>query len=214
MTSQPQQSCIVRLGTLWRNKSCRAHSQTRIYEQSYIRIHISLANILTAIAGRCLMTAMFKTLPLAIFLGARLVEGAPQKYNDIVSCLDSSGVPQDYPGSSDFTQDAIPYNLQLNFTPIALAVPSTVPQVQAAVVCASKVGVKVNPKSGGYSYASHSLGGEDGHLVIDLKYFRETKVDPSDNYSAVIGPGARLGNIALDLFNQSGRAMAHGICPG
>jgi FAD/FMN-containing dehydrogenase len=71
----------------------------------------------------------------------------------------------------------------------------------------------VNPKSGGPSYAGHSLGGEDGHLVIDLKYFRDTKVDPMTNI-ATIGPGARLGNVALDLFAQGQRALAHGTCPG
>jgi FAD/FMN-containing dehydrogenase len=156
---------------------------------------------------------MSKFLLLGLYLSVHSIQAAPQKYSDIVSCLSSSGVPQDFPGTSDFTQHVIPHNLRLNFTPVALAVPSTVPQVQAAVVCASKVGVKVNPKSGGHSYASHSLGGEDGHLVIDLKYFRDTKVDPS-TYVASIGPGARLGNVALNLFKQNGRAMAHGICPG
>jgi FAD/FMN-containing dehydrogenase len=157
---------------------------------------------------------MFKSLLVALTLSAHSVQAAPQKYTDVVNCLASSNVPQDYPGSSDFTQDTIPFNLRLNFTPVAYAVPKTVPQVQAAVVCASKVGVKVNPRSGGHSYASHSIGGEDGHLVIDMKYFRDTKVDPSHNYIATIGTGARLGNVALALFNQGGRAMAHGICPG
>jgi hypothetical protein len=159
------------------------------------------------------LKVMFNSLIIALSLGAHFIHAAPQKYDDIVSCLASSDVPQDYPGSSEFSQDVIPYNLRLNFTPVALAVPLTVPQVQAAVVCASQAGVKVNPKSGGHSYASHSLGGEDGHLVIDLKYFRDTTVDPI-SYEASIGPGARLGNVALALFNQSGRAMAHGICPG
>src|SRR5258708_5665904 len=122
---------------------------------------------------------MFKPLLIALSLGAHSIQAAPQKFDDIVNCLASSGVPQDYPGSADFSQDVLPYKLRLNFTPIALAVPLTVSQVQAAVVCASKVGVSVNPKSGGHSYASHSIGGDDGHLVIDLKYFRETKVDHS-----------------------------------
>jgi len=47
--------------------------------------------------------------------------------------------------------------------------PSTVAQVQAAVSCAALLGVAVSPKSRGHSYASHDLGGEDGHLMIDLK---------------------------------------------
>jgi FAD/FMN-containing dehydrogenase len=157
---------------------------------------------------------MFKSLLVALILRAHSVQAAPQKYAAVVDCLASSNVPQDYPGSSDFTQDILGWNLRLNFTPVAYAVPQTVPQVQAAVVCASKAGVKVNPRSGGHSYASHSVGGEDGHLVIDMKYFRDIKVDSSNNYIATIGTGSRLGNVALALFNQGGRAMSHGICPG
>ncbi|CZR66617.1 related to reticuline oxidase precursor; berberine bridge enzyme [Phialocephala subalpina] len=148
-----------------------------------------------------------------LLLCVQFAHSLPQTYDAIVHCLDESGVPQDYPGSSNFTADIIPYNLRLNYTPIAVAVPSTVPQVQGAVLCAVNLGVKVNPKSGGHSYASHSLGGEDGHLVVDLKYFTETSVDPVTNI-ATVGPGARLGNVALSLFEQGERAMAHGICPG
>jgi FAD/FMN-containing dehydrogenase len=145
-----------------------------------------------------------------------IVHGTSQisrRYDNIVDCLAISGVPQEFPGTYNFTQSIIPYNLRLNFTPVALAVPSTVPQVQAAVLCAAELGVKVNPRSGGHSYASHSIGGEDGHLVVDLRLFRETTVDPDSNI-ATIGPGARLGNVALDLFAQGGRALAFGLCPG
>ncbi|KAH7327392.1 hypothetical protein BKA65DRAFT_566835 [Rhexocercosporidium sp. MPI-PUGE-AT-0058] len=96
---------------------------------------------------------------------------------------------------------------------LALALPTKIPQIQDAVKCAAKFGVKVNPRSGGHSYASHSLGGEDGHLVVDLRYFRDIKVDRKTNV-ATIGPGARLGNVALALFEQGGRALPHGVCPG
>jgi len=117
------------------------------------------------------------------------------------------------PGSSSFSEDIIPYNLRLNYKPIELAIPLTVPQVQAAVACAAELGIKVNPKSGGHSYASHGIGGEDGHLVIDLKYFDSINLD-NETKIVTVGPGTRLGNMALALFNQSGRAIAHGICPG
>lgn len=156
---------------------------------------------------------MLKLFLSAVLLARHFVNGAPTTYSSIIKCLDESNVPQDYPGTSNFTQDIIPYNLRLNYTPIAVAVPSTVPQVQAAVKCAAKLGVKVNPKSGGHSYASHSLGGEDGHFVVDLKFFTETTVDGGSQV-ATVGPGARLGNVALALFEQGERALAHGICPG
>jgi FAD/FMN-containing dehydrogenase len=147
-----------------------------------------------------------------LLLGVRFSNAAPA-LEGIYSCLSAAHVPQELPGSEDFTQDIIPYNLRVNFTPIALAVPQTVPQVQAAVKCAAEYGIKVNPKSGGHSYAGHSIGGEDGHLVIDLKYFDDVTVDTASNV-ATVGPGARLGNLALALYNQGGRAIAHGICPG
>ncbi|KAG4441737.1 hypothetical protein IFR05_002780 [Cadophora sp. M221] len=122
-------------------------------------------------------------------------------------------IPQAYPGTPSFQSLIIPLNLRLNYTPVALALPTTIPQIQDAVKCASKFGVRVNPRSGGHSYASHSLGGEDGHLVVDLRYFRDVVVDRKTNV-ATIGPGARLGNVALALFEQGERALPHGVCPG
>lgn len=142
-----------------------------------------------------------------------LASAAPATYTDIVACLSGFDVPQDIPGTPSFAQDSLPWNLRLNYTPVAIAVPSTVPQVQAAVSCGASLGVKVNPKSGGHSYASHSLGGDDGHLVIDLKLFNNVSLDTKTNI-ATVGPGARLGNVALGLYDQGGRGFAHGICPG
>ena len=146
----------------------------------------------------------------AIVLLSQVVTGAPA-FDLLVNCLIRSKVPQYVPGSETFSQNIIPYNLRLNFTPVALVVPTSVSQVQAAVGCASKHGVKVNPKSGGHSYAGHSLGGEDGHLVVDLRYFKNITLDTTTNI-ATVGPGARLGNLALGLYNQGGRAIAHGVC--
>lgn len=151
----------------------------------------------------------------ALLFWVPFIHGTPHTriYDKIVDCLIVSGVPQVFPGTDNFTQTIIPLNTRLNYTPIAWVVPSTVRHVQAAVRCGAELGVKVNPRSGGHSYASHSIGGEDGHLVVDLKYFRETRVDPATNI-ATIGPGARLGNVALDLFAQGERALAFGLCPG
>ncbi|KAH8595203.1 hypothetical protein B0O99DRAFT_572502 [Bisporella sp. PMI_857] len=148
----------------------------------------------------------------ALLLAAQLVSAAPA-LDSVVKCLSSANVPQDVPGSAAFSRDIIPYNLRLSFTPSAFAVPTTVPQIQKAVSCAAKYGVKVNPKSGGHSYAAHSLGGEDGHLVIDLKNFKEISVNSATKV-ATVGPGTRLGNLALGLYSQGKRAIAHGVCPG
>jgi FAD/FMN-containing dehydrogenase len=47
------------------------------------------------------------------------------------------------------------------------------------VTCAAAAGLKVQPKSGGHSYASYSSGGQNGSLIVDLEKFGEITVDQS-----------------------------------
>ncbi|KUJ24620.1 FAD-binding domain-containing protein [Mollisia scopiformis] len=128
-------------------------------------------------------------------------------------CLTSASVPQVLPGSPAYNLTIKPFNLRIPFTPAAVVQPTTVAQVQAAVSCGAKLNIPVSPKGGGHSYASHGLGGEDGHLVVDMKYFTSVEVD-STTQIASIGTGARLGNIAQSLYSQGQRAFSHGTCPG
>lgn len=72
--------------------------------------------------------------------------------------------------------------------------------------------MKVNAKSGGHNFASHGLGGEDGHLVLDMQGFDDVKVD-SKTGLAKVGSGVRLGNMAIELDKQGKRAIPHGVCP-
>lgn len=136
-----------------------------------------------------------------------------QKRADIDDCLAAAGVPTDIPGSTDWKYDVAPFNQRFNYTPVAIVVPTNVQHIQSAVSCAAKVGVKVNPKSGGHSYAAFGLGGEDGHLVVELDRMNEVKLDPETNMST-IQPGARLGHVATSLYDQGNRAFSHGTCPG
>ncbi|GAB1313305.1 Glucooligosaccharide oxidase [Madurella fahalii] len=131
----------------------------------------------------------------------------------IDDCLNAAEVPVDTPGSADWEVDANPFNQRLPYTPVAIAVPTTVEHIQAAVSCAAKAGVKVNPKSGGHSYASFGLGGEDGHLVVQLDRMNEVTLDPATQI-ATVSPGARLGHVATVLYEQGKRAFSHGTCPG
>ncbi|KAK1779908.1 hypothetical protein QBC45DRAFT_450583 [Copromyces sp. CBS 386.78] len=71
----------------------------------------------------------------------------------------------------------------------AIAVPTTVRPIQDAVAYASKIGVKANAKCGGHSYGSFGLGGENGHLTIEVDRM-------------------------IKLYNQGKRAFSHGTCPG
>lgn len=131
----------------------------------------------------------------------------------VEDCLTAAGVPIDHYGSVDWSQDAAPFNLRLNYTPVAIAVPTTIKHVQDAVACGQKLGVKTNPKCGGHSYASFGLGGEDGHLTIEMDRMDLVKLDNVTGIATVQG-GARLGHVAAELYAQGKRDFSHGTCPG
>lgn len=129
------------------------------------------------------------------------------------TCLSGKNVPVFTSGSADYTQALKPFNLRVTFKPAAYAVPKTVADVQNAVACGVANSVTVTAKSGGHSYGSHGLGGEDGHLIVDMRNFNSVTVDAAA-HTAIIGTGGRLGNIATSLYSQSKQAISHGTCPG
>ncbi|RGP69493.1 6-hydroxy-d-nicotine oxidase [Fusarium sporotrichioides] len=136
----------------------------------------------------------------------------PTKREAVNSCLTQAKVPTDAQGSQTWKEDGTAYNLRLPFEPAAIAVPTTVAQVSAAVECGAKHGVAISAKSGGHSYTSLGFGGEDGHLMIELDRMYSVKV--AKDGTAKIQPGARLGHVATELWNQGKRALSHGTCPG
>lgn len=131
----------------------------------------------------------------------------------IGDCLASAGVPYETGSNSTWTTDILPFNRRLPYTPAAIAIPTTIKHIQSAVSCGAKLGLKVSPKGGGHSYASFGLGGENGHLVLEMERMNSVTVDASTNI-ATVGAGARLGHVAIQLFEQSRRAISHGTCPG
>jgi len=154
---------------------------------------------------------MLPTILLGLLLAPAGINAAPAA--SLADCLTSSAVPQLKTTDSKYALAIKPFNLRLPFTPVAVAQPTTLAQVQAAVACGVSSKVMVTPKSGGHSYASHGLGGENGHLMVDMKYWTNVTVDPTTNI-ATIGVGGRLGNVAQALYNQGQRALSHGTCPG
>ncbi|PKS06753.1 hypothetical protein jhhlp_006827 [Lomentospora prolificans] len=138
---------------------------------------------------------------------------ARASYIPIRECMGNASVPFDVPDSDDWALDVAPFNERLPYTPIAIAVPRTVEHIEDAVKCAVGLGVKVAAKCGGHSYASLGLGGEDGHLVIEMDRMHDVTLS-EDGETAVIQGGARLGHVATELWEQGGRAISHGTCPG
>ncbi|KAL8408582.1 hypothetical protein RB594_007136 [Gaeumannomyces avenae] len=150
---------------------------------------------------------------LAAALGVAQAANAPRQASQAESCLQGAGVPIVAKSSSVWRVDAAAYNLRVPVTPAAIAVPTAVQQIQAAVSCGARLGLKVTPKGGGHGYASHGLGGEDGHLVVQLDRMSGVSLNTTSNV-ATVQAGARLGKVATELFRLGARAISHGTCPG
>ncbi|KAH7117633.1 hypothetical protein B0J11DRAFT_88781 [Dendryphion nanum] len=134
-------------------------------------------------------------------------------YDSLSDCLGRFKVPVKWTDSPDYPELVEPFNLRLQYKPIAIALPTTAKHVQDSVTCAKANNVKVQAKSGGHSYASFSSGGKDGSLVIFLQGFQDVKLDTKTNI-AKVGGGNRLGNLAQAIWDQGKRALPHGTCPG
>lgn len=130
-----------------------------------------------------------KTALWLLVAAAPLREAALSK-NTLQSCLQQARVPVDATNSSVWNGDIQPFNARLPYTPMAVAVPTTIAQIQAAVSCAAKAGVKTTPKPGGHSYASLGLGGENGHLMVELDRMYNVTLNNKTNV-ATVQPGER-----------------------
>jgi FAD/FMN-containing dehydrogenase len=155
---------------------------------------------------RWIIYLLLGLLPVLCFAGV-----IPTRVDSLLSCLSNEGVPFEAKGSTKWNQEITPFNLRLAYNPAAVANPRSIYQIKAAVCCGVNNGVRVSAKSGGHSFGSFCFGGEDGHLVIDLNRMYEVSVN-ADNI-ATVQSGARLGHVALELYKQGERAIAHGSCP-
>jgi hypothetical protein len=104
------------------------------------------------------------------------------------------------------------YNTAIPVIPAAVTRPTTPEDISKIIKCAVASAVKVQPRSGGHSYANYCLGGEDNAVVVDMVNFQQFKMDNS-TMQATIGAGTLLGDVTKRLHNAGGRAIAHGTCP-
>lgn len=86
-----------------------------------------MGNTTSAVAQQCLLDAVGNDASLVVFPTAPLYE----------------------------TMDVNAYNLDYPVTPAAVTFPESAEQVAAIVKCAANADVKVQPKSGGHSYANY-----------------------------------------------------------
>jgi FAD/FMN-containing dehydrogenase len=113
-------------------------------------------------------------------------------------------------GHVNYAIHIIPWNLRCQPKPLALVYASTADDVAAVVKLAAQYGIPIQPRSGGHSYASYSLGGTSGSLVIDLAAMDKVVVDQK-TWLATIGPGTRLKGVNEGLLKQGKRTIAHGV---
>ncbi|KAK6358794.1 hypothetical protein TWF730_008113 [Orbilia blumenaviensis] len=129
-----------------------------------------------------------------------------------VDCLSAGKVPMVLQSAANFNQLSSAYNLRLRPRPLVVTLPTTTTHVSDTVKCAKRYRHKVSARGGGHSYSAQGLGGIDGSVVIDLQNFHSVKYDPKTQL-AEVGGGARLGNIARQLYDQGKRGIPHGTCP-
>ena len=81
-----------------------------------------------------------------------------------------------------------------------------------AVKCGANTQIPVVARSGGHSYAGYGVGGQDGSLVVDLSALKNITY-ANGHQQATVQTGNRLGDIAVNLWNNGQRALPHGTCP-
>ncbi|KAJ2901590.1 putative reticuline oxidase precursor [Zalerion maritima] len=103
-----------------------------------------------------------------------------------------------------------PKSLSVNLgrKPVAIAVPTAPQHVQDAVSCAAEAGIKATPKSGGHSYAAFSLGGGDGHLILELDRMDEVVLKDGGVTATMQAGAIRESNKPWDLSRVSIRSPA------
>ncbi|EGG03612.1 uncharacterized protein MELLADRAFT_37894 [Melampsora larici-populina 98AG31] len=122
------------------------------------------------------------------------------------------GIDAVFPGDPSYKKFATPFNKRLTYMPAAVVFPNNTKAVSDSVKAAVEARIPVSPRSGGHSYAAYGLGGTNGALVVDLSRINKVSVNQSTG-QAVIGTGNRLGDVAIRLHSQGGRAIPHGTCP-
>jgi FAD/FMN-containing dehydrogenase len=131
---------------------------------------------------------------------------------DLHGALLESGFSDDDIKFPEYASEVFVLNLRIPVLPRAIVEPRTSQLVSASVRVANEFDLKVQARSGGHSYANYSMGGSDGHLIVDLKHFKEFQMDTT-TWRANVGPAVSLKDLCQLLHDHGGRAIPHGTCP-
>lgn len=127
------------------------------------------------------------------------------------SCLKPIKGEKIFPTDPTYTLNTIDENVRVIYRPAVIIYVANVKDVQISVNCATKLKIGITARSGGHSYEKYSTGGRDGVIVVDVMNLNSTTIN-SENKTAVIGAGSRLGPIYYAL-SQKGFLIPAGSCP-
>ncbi|KAL6502166.1 hypothetical protein OROHE_024759 [Orobanche hederae] len=97
--------------------------------------------------------------------------------------------------------------------PILIVTPYNESEIQAAIYCAKKLGIRIRTRSGGHDYEGLSYTSRNPFIIIDLRNLRSIKVD-SVGKTAWVETGATIGQLYYALAQKSKTlAFPAGVCP-
>ncbi|RAL58940.1 hypothetical protein DID88_009231 [Monilinia fructigena] len=135
----------------------------------------------------------------------------PDSSKVLQKCLQVHSVPYSNSTSQNWANLTTPFNLHLPYTPTSVTLPKTPEEVGNSVTCAAKAGMKVQPRGGGHSYASYSIGGHNGSVVVDMSGFDDIVVDRGGHATnGGYGYDSRLWGLALDTIVGLDAVLANG----
>ncbi|KAH7106470.1 hypothetical protein BKA62DRAFT_804740 [Auriculariales sp. MPI-PUGE-AT-0066] len=130
------------------------------------------------------------------------------------TCLTSAKLSPDaevvFPSDATYADAIAVVTLEFSYKPAAVVFLGAPEDATVALQCAAQFGVPTVSRCGRHSYASFSVGGQDGSLVLDTTKLKAITYDKKTGL-ATIGLGNRLGDVALAL-DSWGRGTPHGTC--
>ncbi|KAJ9554216.1 hypothetical protein OSB04_018261 [Centaurea solstitialis] len=128
-------------------------------------------------------------------------------YSSAANSTAYTAVLQSYIKNSRFNTTTTP-------KPSVIITPTKESEVQAAVLCAKKVGVQIKIRSGGHDYEGISyISSEPDFIILDMFNFRSIEVNIADE-TAVVGAGAQLGELYYRISEKSKvHGFPAGVCP-
>ncbi len=122
-------------------------------------------------------------------------------------------VQMSFEGDPDYDRARATWNVRTRFRPLGIVRPRSHAEVQAILRYARAAGVEqVAIRSGGHGIEGNSLGGRGGHaLVVDLVHLDAIVVD-QDARTALVEPGALLGNLYWEAWRHGELMTPGGDC--